>query len=114
MRGTTLCPCFAGTAVLLAAMLFPSQTTLAGETLRDPAPISFHALPEQQLREGDIIFQTSLSPQSRAIQLATRSSWSHCGILYKRGGRFYVFEAAQTVKSSLWKHGSRTAGMDGT
>lgn len=49
------------------------------------------------LREGDILFQQSASAQSRAIQWATRSPWSHCGILLKRGKRLMVFEAAARV-----------------
>jgi uncharacterized protein YycO len=48
--------------------------------------------------EGDIIFQTSLSSQSKAIQLATKSKYSHVGIIFKEGGKFYVFEAAKEVK----------------
>ncbi|RYE59246.1 MAG: YiiX family permuted papain-like enzyme [Sphingobacteriales bacterium] len=50
------------------------------------------------LKEGDIIFQTSLSRQSKAIQLATKSKYSHCGILYISKGRFFVLEAVQPVK----------------
>lgn len=49
------------------------------------------------LREGDILFQQSASTQSRAIQWATHSRWSHCGILLKRGKRLMVFEAAARV-----------------
>jgi len=49
------------------------------------------------LRDGDLIFQTSLSNQSKAIQLATNSKYSHCGLIYKRGREFYVFEAIQPV-----------------
>lgn len=51
-----------------------------------------------EIQNGDIIFQTSLSGQSKAIQLATKSTYSHCGIIYKYGNRFYVFEAVQPVK----------------
>ena len=50
------------------------------------------------LRDGDLIFHTSLSAQSRAIQLATNSRWSHCGILYRENGQWQVFEAVQPVK----------------
>ncbi len=50
------------------------------------------------LHEGDLIFHTSQSAQSRAIQLATHSPYSHCGLLYKRGGEWQVFEAVQPVK----------------
>jgi hypothetical protein len=54
-----------------------------------------------EIHSGDIIFQTSLSRQSSAIQLATHSEWSHCGIIYKKGNEFYVLEAIQPVKSTL-------------
>ena len=36
-----------------------------------------------KIKDGDLIFQTSLSQQSKAIQLATKSKYSHCGIIYK-------------------------------
>jgi uncharacterized protein YycO len=51
-----------------------------------------------EIKNGDLIFQTSLSPQSKAIQLATKSKYSHCGLIYKDGNNFYVFEAVQPVK----------------
>jgi hypothetical protein len=50
------------------------------------------------LHEGDLIFHTSQSAQSQAIQLATHSPYSHCGLLYKSGGQWQVFEAVQPVK----------------
>jgi uncharacterized protein YycO len=50
------------------------------------------------LKDGDIIFQTSQSGQSKAIQLATKSKYCHCGIIFKKGADFFVFEASQTVK----------------
>jgi len=49
-------------------------------------------------RNGDIVFQTSRSSQSLAIQLATKSPYSHMGIVYVRDGRPFVFEAVQPVK----------------
>jgi len=49
------------------------------------------------LKDGDIIFQTSKSAQSKAIQLATKSKYSHCGIIYRQGDDYYVFEAVQPV-----------------
>ena len=48
-------------------------------------------------KDGDLIFQTSVSAQSMAIQLATHSSYSHCGILFKEDGEWWVFEAVQPV-----------------
>ena len=51
-----------------------------------------------QVQNGDIIFQTSLSRQSKTIQKATASRYSHMGIIYKDNGQFYVYEAVQPVK----------------
>lgn len=53
------------------------------------------------IKNGDLIFQTSVSSQSKAIQLATKSKYSHCGIIYQNGKDFYVFEAIQPVKLTL-------------
>jgi len=50
------------------------------------------------IENGDIIFQTSKSSQSKAIQLATNSKYSHMGIIYENDGQFYVYEAVQPVK----------------
>jgi hypothetical protein len=51
-----------------------------------------------EIKDGDLIFQTSLSKQSMAIQLATKSKYSHCGLIFKRDTEYYVFEAVQPVK----------------
>src|SRR3989337_619781 len=51
-----------------------------------------------QLRDGDIIFQTSRSAQSIAVQNATHSKYSHVGIIFFRDGKPYVFEAIKTVQ----------------
>lgn len=51
------------------------------------------------VQEGDIIFQSSRSGQSSAIQLATNSKYSHCGILLKnKNGILMVAEAVQPVQ----------------
>lgn len=52
---------------------------------------------EEVIQEGDIIFQTSLSNQSKAIQLATHSKYSHMGIIYQNEGKYFVYEAIQPV-----------------
>ena len=49
-------------------------------------------------QNGDIIFQTSQSNQSKAIQLATKSKYSHVGIIYSNNNKFFVYEAVQPVK----------------
>lgn len=51
----------------------------------------------KELAEGDIIFQSNISPQCKAIELATHSKYSHCGILFKKGDEWYVWEAIQPV-----------------
>ena len=52
----------------------------------------------RQLRDGDIIFHTSRSAQSVAIQKATHSKYSHMGIVFFRDGDTYVYEAIKTVQ----------------
>ena len=50
------------------------------------------------LRAGDIIFHTSRSAQSQAIQRATHSPYSHVGLVFYRDGKPFVFEAIATVR----------------
>ena len=51
-----------------------------------------------ELRSGDIIFHTSQSSQSRAVQLAMKSPYSHMGLVLYRRDKPYVFEASKTVR----------------
>jgi uncharacterized protein YycO len=51
-----------------------------------------------QLQSGDLVFQSSQSSQCKAVQLATHSIYSHCGILYVKDGKVLVYEAVQPVK----------------
>lgn len=55
---------------------------------------------QNSIKNGDLIFQTSLSEQSKTIQIATKSKYSHCGIIYGKNGKFFVFEAVQPVKTT--------------
>jgi hypothetical protein len=48
--------------------------------------------------DGDVIFQTSLSSQSIAIQHATNSRFSHMGLIFLRDGEPFVLEASATVR----------------
>ena len=54
-----------------------------------------HAAPA--VRDGDLIFQTSKSTQSVAVQRATGSPYSHMGLIIHRKGVPLVFEAAGKV-----------------
>lgn len=66
---------------------------------------------EDRLRDGDIIFQETASAQSKAIQLATHSRYSHVGIIYFRNGKPFVLEAVQPVRiSSLSSFIGRSVG----
>ena len=51
----------------------------------------------QQDQDGDLIFQHSASAQSTAVQLATSSYYSHCGIIFYLEGKPYVFEALEPI-----------------
>jgi hypothetical protein len=48
--------------------------------------------------DGDIIFQSSPSPQSAAVEKATHSALSHTGIIFLRQGQPFVLEAVGPVK----------------
>jgi hypothetical protein len=54
----------------------------------------------EQLRDGDIIFQTSRSSQSAAIQWASRSKYSHMGIVFLQDGVPFVYEAIGPVRNT--------------
>ncbi|RZJ52193.1 MAG: YiiX family permuted papain-like enzyme [Flavobacterium sp.] len=62
-----------------------------------------------KIQDGDIIFQTSESPQCEAVRIATKSKFSHCGIIFLINGKQFVFEAVQPVKLTPFtdwiKHG---------
>jgi len=53
------------------------------------------------LRDGDIVFQSTASMQCNAVQMATHSPYSHCGIVFKENNKVYVYEAVQPVKKTL-------------
>ena len=87
--------------LLLATLAIAAYPRLHKRLLRFQSHRAAEAATAQiapQLRDGDLIFHTSQSAQSRAIQLATHSSYSHCGIVYKEAGNWQVFEAVQPVK----------------
>lgn len=53
---------------------------------------------EPLVREGDLIFQTSRSAQSLAVQQATGSVYSHIGMILLQQGKPHVLEASKTVR----------------
>ena len=63
-------------------------------------------------QNGDVIFQSVKSSQSDAIQLATHSKYSHCGIVFWEGNKCYVYEAFKRVKATpIDKFLERSEGM---
>ena len=46
--------------------------------------------PVPAVQEGDIVLQTSISPQCSAIREATQSEWTHCGIVFMENGHRQV------------------------
>lgn len=82
-----------GKFILLSALIVACSIFALAFGLID-AP----AVPSNNLKNGDIIFQTSLSSQSKAIQLATGSEYSHMGVIYIEDGLPFVYEAIQAVQ----------------
>ena len=48
-------------------------------------------------REGDIVFSCSEQGQGEAIMAATGSPYTHCGVVFRQGGKWMVLEAVQPV-----------------
>lgn len=51
-----------------------------------------------ELQNGDIVFQETNSSQGKAVKAATGSRWTHVGMVFFRGGKPMVIEAAQPVR----------------
>ena len=77
-----------GIIILLLALPFSSMMTEMITAQTDPI---------EEVKEGDVIFQTSQSQQSPLIQIATRSRISHCGIIVMKNGKPYVLETLKTL-----------------
>ena len=56
------------------------------------------SIASEPLHDGDVIFHTSRSTQSAAIQRATHSPYSHVGLVFHRNGKPFVLEAIATVR----------------
>lgn len=76
--------------VLLVAIAIPLRSWLI-------EPLSAQDTPITDVREGDVIFQTSQSSQSPLIQIGTRSHITHCGIIVMKEGKPYVLETLKTL-----------------
>lgn len=78
------------TGIILLIIALPF-TSMVMET------VTAQTKPVMDVREGDVIFQTSLSQQSPLIQIATRSKITHCGIVVMKNGKPYVLETLKTL-----------------
>ena len=54
----------------------------------------------EELQDGDIIFHRSQSSQAKAIAAATKSDYTHMGIIFFSDGKPFVYEAVQPVKKT--------------
>ncbi len=68
---------------------------------------------EPRLAAGDLVFETSSSAQSAAIQWATASPWSHVGIVEVSREGTFVIEALGKVSRTPWKAWRRRAARGG-
>ena len=75
---------------LACIVAFPFRSMLMETITATTAPI-------ENVKEGDVIFQTSLSQQSPLIQIGTRSKITHCGIIVMIDGNPYVLETLKTL-----------------
>lgn len=63
--------------------------------------IFFYSFTQQgPYKDGDIIFQATSGDRGKAIQLATKSKYNHCGVLFNENGKWIVYEAVQPVKKT--------------
>src|SRR5512133_3112574 len=68
---------------------------------------------EPAVRAGDLVFETSTSSQSWAIQWATRSPWSHVGIVDVGADGTFDVEALGKVSRTPWRAWRRRARRGG-
>lgn len=83
---------------LLICLAIIAGATLFFNNLEQNSAVDANKLLPNAFHSGDLIFQSSLSAQSRAIKLATHSNYSHCGIIYSEYNKYFVLEAVSPVK----------------
>ncbi|HXA02292.1 MAG TPA: YiiX family permuted papain-like enzyme [Cytophagaceae bacterium] len=88
------------TSICVAGFIYVKQRFYDPRQKLVKAKEKVNLLKGKEIQDGDLIFQSSMSSQSKAIQLATHSKYSHCGIIFKEGKDYIVFEAIQPVKKT--------------
>lgn len=86
--------------VLVVVVLFSSLIVFSEDTKVQVIKKQSSVEDTTLFEDGDIIFQSSMSGKSYAIQLATGSKYSHCGMIFKENGKYFVYEAVQPVKKT--------------
>lgn len=81
-----------GVVLLFLALGYSNRKEAQKDTILSEQQLS------KELKEGDIILQTSESSQCEAVRIATKSKFSHCGIIIKENDKNFVLEAVQPVK----------------
>jgi hypothetical protein len=76
--------------LILCVVAYPFRSMLVEVMTATKDPI-------EDVREGDVIFQTSLSQQSPLIKMGTRSTITHCGVVVMKDGKPYVLETQKTL-----------------
>jgi hypothetical protein len=83
---------------MIVLMVVVSTIVGCGGDAEERATPSKGLTSDDALLDGDIVFQISTSPRSEAIRCATKSRWSHVGLVFIRNGRPMVLEAVQPVR----------------
>ena len=86
--------------ILTTSFLYPRYKLSGSFDFNDLEESELKQHKKEEIKNGDLIFHTSVSGQSKAIQMATKSKFSHCGIIFKEGNQYFVFEAVQPVKKT--------------
>jgi hypothetical protein len=58
---------------------------------------------EKPLQNGDIVFIVNPSGQGKAIQLATKSKYTHVGIVFIENGKTMVYHAVEPVSKNTFE-----------
>ncbi len=91
--------------LILCVVAYPFHSMLIEVVTATKAPV-------EDVREGDVIFQTSLTQQSPLIKMGTRSTITHCGVVVMKDGKPYVLETQKTLVLTPLKK-FITRGKDG-
>lgn len=88
-------------ALLISLCVATVFTVAALTNVKNQQPLHLSKVDKKDvisnLQEGDLIFQISQSSQCIAVQAATKSVYSHCGIVFTENGKWVVYEAVQPV-----------------